>query len=67
VAIASWAREKVNCHLTIDFAKLGRDAAHARLHGPEVRGFQPPATFQPSDAIAVEPGRGWMLMVEKAE
>jgi len=67
VAIASWAREKVSCRLTIDFAKLGLDAAHARLHGPEVPGFQPPATFQPTDAIAIEPGRGWMLMIEKAE
>jgi hypothetical protein len=67
VAIASWAQEKVNCHLTIDFAKLGLDAAHASLHALEVPGFQPPATFQPSDAIAIEPGRGWMLMTEKSQ
>jgi hypothetical protein len=32
-----------------------------------VPGFQSPATFQPSDAIAIEPGRGWMLMIEKSE
>jgi hypothetical protein len=67
VAIASWAREKVNCHLTIDFAKLGLDAAHARLHALEVPGFQSPATFELSDAIPVEPGRGWMLMIEQSE
>jgi hypothetical protein len=66
VAIASWAREKLTCHLAIDFAKLGLDAADARLHALEVPGFQPPATFQPTDAIAIEPGRGWMLMIENA-
>jgi hypothetical protein len=65
--IASWAREKVNCHSTIDFAKLGVNAAHARIHALEVPGFQPPATFDPSDAIPVEPGRGWMLMIEQSE
>jgi len=67
VAVASWAPEKVSCRLTADCAKLGLDSEHARLRAPEVPGFQPAATFGLSDAIPIEPGRGWLLILEQAE
>ena len=67
VAVASWAAEKVDCRLTIDFTKLGLDPAQARLRAPAVPGFQPAATFRPSDPIPIDPGRGWLLVLEQAE
>lgn len=64
VAVASWAPGKVDCRLTIDFARLGLDPAKARLHAPPVPDFQPAASFRPSDPIPIDPGRGWLLVVE---
>jgi len=67
VAVASWAAQKVNCRLTIDFTKLGLDPAKARLRAPAVSGFQPLATFVPSEPIPIDPGRGWLLILEQEE
>jgi len=67
VAVASWAPEKASCRLTADCAKLGLDSEHARLRAPEVPGFQPAATFGLTDAIPIEPGRGWLLILDQAE
>lgn len=67
VAVASWAAEKLDCRLTIDFTKLGLDPARARLRGPAVPGFQPAATFGPSDPIPIAPGRGWLLILKEEE
>ncbi len=67
VSIASWAKDKVDCRLAIDFARLGLDPAKARLRAPEVQAFQPAATFSPSDPIPVEPGRGWLLVLEEQD
>jgi hypothetical protein len=67
VAVASWAAEKVDCRLTIDFTKLRLAPAQARLRAPAVPGFQPAATFRPSDPIPIDPGRGWLLVLEQDE
>jgi hypothetical protein len=64
VAVASWAAEKADCRLTIDFAKLGLDPARTRLRAPAVPNFQPAATFGPSDPIPIAPGRGWLLVLD---
>ncbi len=67
VALASWAGEKVDCRLAIDFSALGLKASKARLRAPAVAEFQPSATFAPGDPIPVEPGRGWLLVLEEAD
>jgi hypothetical protein len=67
LSLASWAAEKVDCRLTIDFAKMGLDPAKARLRAPAVSDFQPSATFRPNDLIPVAPGRGWLLILEEGE
>jgi len=67
VAIASWAADKVDCRLTIDFAKLGPDPARSRLRAPAVPGFQPAAAFAPSAPIPIDAGRGWLLVLEQEE
>jgi hypothetical protein len=65
ISVASWAPQKVNCRLSIDFAKLGLDPAKARLRAPAVARFQPSAAFHLGDAIPVEPGRGWLLILDE--
>lgn len=64
VALASWAPERAEVKLAIDWKALGLNPAKVKLVAPEVPGFQPAATFKPGDAIPVEPGKGWLLRVE---
>ncbi|MFC4762690.1 glycoside hydrolase domain-containing protein [Dyella koreensis] len=64
IAIASWAPEKVDVKLSIDWKALGLDPRKMKLVSAEVQGFQPAATFAPGDAIPVEPGKGWLLRAE---
>ncbi|MBN1346856.1 MAG: hypothetical protein JXQ73_29460 [Phycisphaerae bacterium] len=65
VSIASWAKERVECRLKIDWAALGLDASKASLFAPWVKGFQPTAVFKPTEAIPVSPGKGWLLIVDE--
>lgn len=67
VSLASWAGQKVDCRLAIDFSALGLEASKARLRAPAVPKFQQPATFRPGDPIPIEPGRGWLLILEEAD
>ncbi len=64
IALASWAPEKTEVKLSIDWRALGLSADKVTLVAPAVDGFQPQATFKPGDAIPVEPGKGWLLVVE---
>jgi hypothetical protein len=65
IALASWAKEPVECRLRIDWKALGMDESTARLHAPEIADFQPPADFRPGDPIPVEPGKGWLLELKQ--
>ena len=38
--------------------------ARARITAPAIEAFQPPAAFAPTDRIRVEPGRGWLLVID---
>lgn len=67
ISLASWAAEKVDCRLTIDFAALGLDPSKARLRAPAAPNFQPAATFRPSESIPMAPGRGWLLILEASD
>jgi hypothetical protein len=64
VSIASWEPDNTAIHLQVDWKALGIDPAKARIHAPEVRNFQPQKTFGPNDAIPVEKGKGWLLIIE---
>jgi len=64
IALASWAPRKTNVKLAIDWKALGLSAGKAKLVAMPVEGFQPAATFLPGDAIPIEPGKGWLLVVE---
>jgi hypothetical protein len=63
VALASWAKDRVQVRLEIDWRALGLDETSARLAAPAIADFQPEAVFRPGDPIPVEPGRGWLLLV----
>jgi hypothetical protein len=64
VAIASWEKEAVEVSLAIDGKALDLDLSRARLTAPAIEGFQPAASFAPADRIRVEPGRGWLLVLD---
>jgi len=65
IALASWTSKKVNCRLQIDWSALGLDASGTQLRAPAVEGFQPETVYRPDEAIPVEPGRGWLLILER--
>jgi hypothetical protein len=50
--------------LQIDWKALGLKPGNATLKAPAVNGFQPAAEFRPGEAIPVEPGKGWLLILE---
>lgn len=66
VALASWAPQPTTVKLRIDWKALGLKPGSARLVAPAVERFQSAAEFKPGDAIPVEPGKGWLLVLEPA-
>ena len=62
IAIASWAPQTVNVKLDIDWKALGLDPDKATLVAPAIDGYQPLAHFRQGDTIAVEPGKGWLIV-----
>ena len=65
VAVASWAKEPVECTLEIDWRALGLDSKKATLFAPKIPRFQPPALFLPTDSIPFGIGRGWLLVLDE--
>lgn len=64
IAIASWAPRKVDVKLTVDWKALGLSPTRVTLTAPQITGFQPEATFKQGEMISVEPGKGWLIVVE---
>ena len=64
IALASWAPQNTTVKLQIDWKALGLKSGSATLKAPAVEGFQPAAEFKPGDAIPVEPGKGWLLILD---
>jgi hypothetical protein len=65
VSLASWAREPVRCRLKVDWKQLGIDPLNARITAPEIINFQTSASFRPDGEIPVQPGKGWLLVIQK--
>jgi hypothetical protein len=65
VAIASWASERAMVHLRIDWQRLGLDPRTTVLKAEPIDRFQPARRFAVGEEIPVEPGRGWLLVVEE--
>ncbi|WP_266158808.1 glycoside hydrolase domain-containing protein [Dyella silvatica] len=64
IALASWAPQQTSVSLNIDWKALGLKPGKLTLTAPAVEQFQPAATFQPGEPIPVEPGKGWLLILE---
>jgi hypothetical protein len=65
IALASWAKEKDEVRLNIDWKALGLDPKKTKLRAAAIEGFQPEAKFAVDGAIAVEPGKGWLIVAEE--
>ena len=65
VALASWAESPVDCRLNIDWQALGLKANKAKINAPPIKDFQDVASFRPTDVIPVQPGRGWLILIEE--
>lgn len=63
ISLASWAKDPVKVKLDIDWAALGLDSRKATLTAPAIPGFQDAMTAPWSGEIAVEPGKGWLLVL----
>jgi hypothetical protein len=63
VALASWAPEKIEVRLQVDWKALGLDGSKVRFVAPEVKDFQPAKTWRADEPIIVEPKRGWLIYV----
>ena len=64
VSLASWSKEPVSISLNIDWSALGQEAKTSKLRAPAIPGFQQAKTFSPADKILVEPGKGWLLILQ---
>ncbi|HUZ46807.1 MAG TPA: glycoside hydrolase domain-containing protein [Terriglobia bacterium] len=64
ISLASWSKDPVSVSLNIDWAALGQDAETSKLTAPPIPGFQKAASFSPAEKIPVEPGRGWLLILQ---
>jgi hypothetical protein len=64
IALASWAHDAERVHLRIDWTALGLEARSCILRAPAIANFQPAREFTPGDPIPVEPGKGWILILE---
>ena len=65
VALASWAKERVSVHLRVDWKALGIDPQKARVTASAIDKFQETASFAVTDAIPVEPAKGWLLVIDE--
>jgi len=63
IALASWAKEPVNCRLEVNWNKLGLDKEKTKILAPAIENFQEENSFELTDEIPVEPGRGWLLIL----
>ena len=62
VALANWGNDN-KVKLDIDWKALAIEKSKAVVHAPEIEGIQEERTFNANEAIPVEPGKGWLLIV----
>jgi hypothetical protein len=66
ICVASWAKETTPVSLTVDWQALGLDPAHVRVSLPDIGSVQKAQeTFDLSQPIAIVPGKGTVIGVER--
>jgi hypothetical protein len=64
IALAGWTKDPVDVRLAIDWKALGLDPAKARLTAPAIEGFQEGRAFDAGEPVPLQPGKGWLLIVQ---
>lgn len=64
IAMASWAKKTVSVKLDIDWNAVGLDPLKIRVMVPEIEMFQPALAPVSLEAIPVEPGKGWVVVIQ---
>lgn len=67
VSVASWAKKPVNVTLQIDFKALGLCRQKTRLYLPPIPDFQDEAVFSPTDAMLIQPGKGYLISIDECQ
>ncbi len=65
IAVASWSKTPESVVLRLDWEALGMNPDRAVFHAPALKNFQDKASFRPDQALPVEPGRGWLLVLSQ--
>ncbi len=63
IAVASWAKEPVTVRLEVDWKAVALDPARVRVTVPEISMYQSALAAVSLDALSVEPGKGWIVVV----
>ena len=64
IAVASWSKEPAQCRFTIHWTDLGLEERHSVMRAPEIPGFQIGFLAKPDDKVLIEPGRGFLFILE---
>jgi len=64
VSLASWAPQKADIRLVVDWKALGLNPSDVKIYAPFIDHFQESADFSVDGTIAVEPRKGWLLIIE---
>ncbi len=64
ISIGSWAKTKTDISLKINWKALGLDPSKATMKAPAIRAFQEETTFNINNKIPIEPGKGWLIVLE---
>ena len=63
ISIASWADAPVDIRIEADWESLGYDPSKFEFIAPEIKNFQPSASFRVMEKIPVNPLKGWLLII----
>lgn len=66
ICVASWAPQPVDVKLIFDWKALGIQPGRARLRAPAMEGLQNENLFAPTDTLKIDPGKGYMLILEQS-
>ena len=64
ISLATWEEEDAKVTLSVDWKALGLDPSKVTLHAPEIKDFQPEATWKPGDEIIVPKGKGLLIIAK---
>jgi hypothetical protein len=64
IAVASWAKEPVTVKLKLDWKAVGLKPANVCATIPEIGAFQHALTSVSMDALAIEPDKGCIVVLE---